>query len=150
MLRRCLLALLLGTVACSDQGPPPGLSDEIEVNRAVWRANRPASYRYSIHRQCFCGAEARGPVEVEVSGSTVVGRVYVDTGEAVPRDFASVFPSVDGLFDVLEDAVARRADEIQVVWDPTTGIPMDFFIDYSREIADEESGYEIVAVPTPR
>ena len=144
------LSLAVGLSGCSDQGPPPGLAEEIALNRTVWQATRPQAYSYTILHQCFCGVEARGPVEVEVSGPTVVRRVYVDTGAEVDAQFAPSFPSVDGLFDILESAVDTEADEIKVVWDSTNGIPLNFSIDYDRETADEEQGYEVVAIPTPR
>lgn len=145
-----LLAAVLTTVSlgCSDEGPRPStLEREIAENRALWEAQGPRSYVYDLRHVCFCGREAVGPVHVIVEDGVEVARTYVDTGEAVPEAFSDVFPSVDGLFDVLEDAVRRGADDVRVTWGSGNGLPVDFFIDYSVNVADEEQGYQIVDPP---
>ena len=150
MPRPLALLLLLAAASCSDQGPPPGVDEEIVANYVLWQATRPASYRYTVERQCFCSEEWRGPVVVEVVGDQVVARSYAGTGAPVPTDAAEVFPSVDGLYRILEDAVQAGAHQIQVTWDSATGLPLSFWIDYEERVADEEQGYQIVALPTPR
>jgi hypothetical protein len=140
------LALLLA--GCSDQGPEVvGLQAEIEANRVIWVAQRPADYVYEIERLCFCVVEARGPVVVTVKGGQVVARTFTDGGGGVPADLASLFPAADGLFDILEDALDREAHEVRVTWDDETGLPVDFWIDYMEFAVDEEVGYRIVVLP---
>lgn len=145
---RTLMAVvvLLGLVGCSDQGPGGDLTREIARNRALWSQARPDSYRYTLELRCFCGY--RGPVEVRVQGQSVVSRTAVDGGEPVPEALVSSFPAVDGLFDFLEDAVARDAHQIQVLWDPATGVPLEAWVDYDEAIADEEMGFAVVSLPT--
>ncbi len=125
------------------------LLEEIEINRAIWEARRPSAYRMVLQRNCFCGLEARGPVEVYVAGDTVGARRYwveLDdelASQQVPEELHHLFPDVDGLFDLLLDAVATGADRVDVTWDPALGVPRSFFIDYRENVADEEQGYEI-------
>jgi hypothetical protein len=143
-----LLPLGLVLFACSDQGPEElGLHAQVEANRVIWVAQRPADYGYEIERLCFCGVEARGPVVVTVAGGQVVTRVFTDGSGDVPADFASLFPAADGLFDILADALDREAHEVRVTWDDETGLPVDFWIDYIEFAVDEEVGYRIVALP---
>ena len=142
------MLLLLAASACSDQGPPLGVRGELEVNRARWEASRPTSYSYTVERRCFCGVDARGPVVVRVSGGAVVARTYRDTGQAVPEALRDLFPPVGGLFDILEDALDGGADHVQVTWDSASGVPLDFFIDYEENVADEEQGYGVLALPS--
>ena len=145
-LRLLAVALLLG--GCSDQGPDdPTLLEEIASNRAVWAAQRPQSYVYELERLCFCGEEARGPVLVTVVGGQVVEQTYSADDTPVPSNFADLFPAVDGLFDILVDAVDRDAHEVRVTWDVSTGIPGDFWIDYIEMAVDEEVGYRVVTFP---
>jgi hypothetical protein len=57
---------------------------------------------------------------------------------------------VDGLFDLLEDAVERRAEEMRVSWDPARRYPTRVWIDYDDRVADEELGFtaaELTAIP---
>jgi hypothetical protein len=143
------LALVALAGACADVGPEgDGLEAEVARQRQIWEARRPENYVVEVERQCFCGVEARGPVRVTVSGARVTGRVYSDSGAAVPEAFADLFPSVDGLFDILEDALARPAENVDVTWDAASGAPSSFFIDYSANIADEEVGYRILSGPS--
>ena len=47
-----------------------------------------------------------GPVRVTVVGADVTSRVYVDSGDPVDPQMEDLFPTVDGLFEVLLDALA--------------------------------------------
>lgn len=143
------LALLTLFWGCEDVGPDvDGLAEEVAQRRQTWEARRPGAYAFELERQCFCAVDARGPVRLTVEGSRVLTRVYSDSGTAVPDAYIDLFPSVDGLFDILEDAIQRAAESVDVTWDPVTGAPSSFFIDYSRSIADEELGFRILSGPS--
>lgn len=145
--RIAALALLLATAGCGTTGPNSDLRSQIEQNRALWMQLGPASYQYGVQRLCFCGPDAIGPVRVTVENGAVVSRVYADSDEPVAANLASLFPTVDGLFDVLVDAMDRDAAQIDVTWDSATGLPSEFFIDYDVGIADEELGFRIDEAP---
>ena len=55
------------------------------------------------------------------------------------------YPTLTELFDLLEDAVERNASSISVDWDADYGFPVDIYIDYEENTADEELGYEVRA-----
>ncbi len=137
------LTLTSAVAGCGILDPDGGARDELEDNRDRWESTRPASYAMVVERLCFCGEEARGPVRVTVQGSTPTERVYTGTGEPVSPEFAGLFPTIDGLFDVIEDALDRDAHEVRVTYDLTTGIPADIWIDYDDHIADEETGFSV-------
>lgn len=145
--RRGVLTLLVAAAGCGTTGPHGDLASEIEANREIWRQLGPASYQYGIQRICFCGPDAIGPVRVTVQDGTVVSRVYTDSGTPVPDDFEPLFPDVEGLYEVLLDALERDAAQIDVTWDSVTGLPSEFFIDYNEQIADEEVGFRIDEAP---
>jgi hypothetical protein len=87
-------------------------------------------------------------VRVRVQGTSVQQRTYTETGIAVAASFAELFPSVDGIFDFLEDAVERDAHEVRVDWSEDSGVPLEAWVDYQVNVADEELGFRIVAPPT--
>ena len=147
------IALLVMLGACSDLGPAGGPRAELLRNRETWQRLRPSSYQYGVERLCFCGLEARGPVRVTVVWGDVSDRTYVDSGDPVPAPLGDLFPTVDGLFDVLLDAIEREAHRIDVTYDPISGVPLDLWIDYLETVADEELGFsvtETVRLPLPR
>ncbi len=116
---------------------------ELDRNKALWERVRPSKYVFDVERLCFCGVEARGPVRVEVSAGRVSVRTYVDSREPVPSTYESLFPSVDGLFELLVDAMERDAHQIEVTYDRETGVPIDLWIDYVENVADEELGFRV-------
>ena len=143
------LALLAVAAGCGDVGPEVGgLAGDVARQRQIWEARRSDRYVFELERQCFCAEDARGPVRITVDGSRAVSRVYTGSGREVAVAFADLFPTVDGLFDVLEDALERSADRVDVTWDPVSGAPSSFFIDYSLGMADEELGFRILAGPS--
>jgi uncharacterized protein DUF6174 len=132
---------------CGLTGPDGDLRTELERNRALWDTTGLATYEYGVERICFCGVEARGPVLVNVEAGSVLSRRYVDSGDPVLPGFADLFPTVVGLFDVIEGAIEDDAFNIDVSWDIATGLPTDIFIDYDESVADEEVGFRITQSP---
>lgn len=141
-------ALALGGSACSTvAGPGDDLRAQIAFYRALWEAEGPEDYRYTVERLCFCGEDVRGPAMVEVVGDTVVRVTYSRDGAEVIPDYRWFFPSVDGLFDILQEGIDENAHSIEVSWDEATGVPLHFFIDYRANMADEELGMRVVDTP---
>lgn len=145
LLLPALATLTLG--GCSSTGPGSTIESEVRFYRAQWEATGPASYVYALRHTCFCSPEAIGPVRVTVDESSVTARVYVDSSEPVDPDFHGSFPDIDGLFDVLEDAIEREAHQIDVTWHESDGYPVSIFVDYIEFAADEERGFTVTELP---
>ena len=127
--------------ACSDLGFGVRLPTDLERALVRWERGRPDDYVYAVERICFC--PYWGPVRITVLGDSVVSRVFVGSGDPVPDDLAAAFPSVDGLFELLVDAYERDADEVRATYDAASGVPLDFWIDYAENTADEEVGMRV-------
>ncbi len=139
--------VLLGS-ACKDQGPHiDGLLDDIAAHRAFWESKRPARYVYELERWCKCPKEEQGPVRVTVEGTVVVERRHPETGAVVASSLNGAFPSVDGLFDMLEDAVRRKPWSVNVSWDGELGYPRDFYVDFESNVLYDELSYRVVTAP---
>jgi Family of unknown function (DUF6174) len=131
--RAILVAASLVATGCGLAGP--GEQDDFEAAKARWEANGPASYRITIQRLCYCGSVE--PVQVTVSGGSVVDRRYVETGDPVPDQLVAFYPAVPGLFDLVADAY-RRADDAHATYDPDWGFPTNVVIDYVKNAIDDE------------
>lgn len=125
------------------------LRKDIASHRTRWDDHRPAAYVYELRRTCTCSAEATGPARIRVRGTEVVERTYTESGAPVLAGAVGLFPSVDGLFDLLEDALEREAWQVQIAWDAESGAPLDFYIDYDGRYIEDDLGVRIVAVPVP-
>ena len=133
----CLAAAAVTVGACDGPTAP---ERKLQAARLKWEHTRPAAYTYTVALYCFCPQEGSGPVIVSVRDGVVESRTYVDNGAAVAPTDAGNFPTVDGLFEVIEDA-RQRADAIDVTYDPAFGFPAVISIDYIRTSADDEITY---------
>ena len=117
--------------------PAASRSPELDAARERWQAAGLDDYQMTLRRVCFCPApDYTGPFGVtvrdgELAAVTLGGdRVDDERGE-----------TVDGLFDLIEDAYLRRAETVAVEFDPELGYPTNLSIDYSLQMVDEEIGY---------
>lgn len=123
---------------------------ELDEARARWAESDVADYDLTIARLCFCPEDVRGPARVRVRNHTVVDRTYAGSGEPVDPQWVSYFPTVEGLFEFIEDAIDRDAHRLEVEYDPERGYPTRAWADYLENVADEELGFEATEfVPAP-
>jgi hypothetical protein len=116
-----LAGLVLAVAACRASSVEP--AEGLATARARWARNAPASYSYTIQRSCECLTEAAGPVTVVVRNGVVESRTYVATGAAVAAQYASIFPAVEGLFAMIDDAIRSGTTPLTTRYDPTLGYP---------------------------
>ncbi|NJM73292.1 MAG: hypothetical protein HC862_25945 [Scytonema sp. RU_4_4] len=109
---------------------------QLRINRRLWNQQKISSYRYTLSRSCFCTAEARGPVIIEVRNGRTTSVTSVATGQSVDPELFQKYDTVPRLFTLIRDA--RRAYSLDVQYNSTFGYPTQINIDYSSQIADEE------------
>jgi hypothetical protein len=149
-LRPLVLLLAMAASGCDVLDIHDSAREQYEQGLERWEATRPEAYVVTLERICFCSPEAKGPVQVTVQGNTVLSRVYEASGEPVPAEFASGFPTIDGLFKIIKDALDDGYHDLEAFYDPATGIPFNFWIDYKQNVQDEEIGYNVdVPLGTP-
>jgi hypothetical protein len=147
-MRLLRVVLVLGAAACGDSGVDIRTLTELEEAEERWERDGLDSYRYEVRRMCYCPLEWIGPVRVVVAPEGVT-RTYVDTGQPVPESVGEAFPTVEGLFDILREAYANGAHQVEVTYDPSLGYPTEFGIDYQEMLADEELGMRVTGAPVP-
>ena len=128
------LALLVGA-GC---GLITGNDDEESaLDRAELRWSRSGvqDYQVVVQNLCFCGYVR--PVRITVRFGAVVSRVDAETGEPVPT-YAQNVRDIPGLFDLIREAIAQDAHELDVTYDATYGFPTLITIDYIRNAVDDE------------
>ncbi|AFY58596.1 hypothetical protein Riv7116_6247 [Rivularia sp. PCC 7116] len=111
---------------------------KLRFNRRLWRKQKITNYRYTLSNSCFCVPEARGPVIIEVRNGKTVSVTSEATGEEANPDFFQNFDTIPKLFNVIRDAINRRADRLDVEYDAKFGYPTNISIDYKFQLADEE------------
>ena len=137
-------ALALSVGACEYAlGPKGGRARDLERARDRWRREAPRDYRYDFELHCFCGADLDRPVTVVVRNGAVYDAFYVDDGRPVPTAYLQYYRTIDGLFEVIGDAINRRADYIDVEYDSRYGYPRFADIDYERRTTDDEIYFRV-------
>ncbi len=137
-----LATVLAAACAFPGLGPYEDLADELERNRRLWSSTGIDHYQVNLRRICFCHPDATRERVVHVRGGTIVSVVDAETGEAAPEELLSLYVDVEGLFDIVEDAIHRDAAELTVRFDPELGYPVEIRIDYDYRMADEEVTFE--------
>ena len=111
---------------------------QLRTNQRLWNQQNISNYRYTLGRSCFCTPEARGSVIIEVRNGRTTSVTSVATGQPVNPEFFQKYDTVPRLFDLIRDAIKRKADNLDVKYNSTLGYPTQINIDYSFQIADEE------------
>lgn len=96
-----------------------------------------SSYSFLYLRSCECLEASAGPFRIVVSNGDVVSATNSE-GVAVPGEVLAELPTIEAIFDRIDEAYERPADSIEVEFDPAMGYPAEVNIDYSTAIADEE------------
>lgn len=137
--RIAYLVFLLATgtaSACGLLDPDHGTKGELEDHIDEWVAKGPASYEYVQTQLCFCHPDYTKPYRIRVQAGKVVDARDAETGAPAPEQY--VARTVPELFAVIQDALDRDADRLDVAYDPELGYPTSIVIDYERQAADEE------------
>src|SRR6185295_5174161 len=112
--RIAALASAMFTLAsCSSMVSP---EEQLASARARWAQRAPASYSITLRRGCECLPETVGPATVTVSNGEISVN-YTSTGASVPKAYVSVFPDVEGLFDLIEEAHKNNYHKVDVEYD---------------------------------
>jgi hypothetical protein len=136
------LALTLTVAACGDAPTNP----ELEANRQQFSEAMNGSYRFTWRKSCECSAESTAPIRITVQQGTILSALSVETEQPVSSDTLSTLKTIDGVFDMIEDAYARGAASVHVTYDPAMSFPASVGIDYSLSIADDEFSLQITDV----
>ena len=136
-----LAALVPAVSACVNLTGVDDLDREQDRLDRAWNrfeSVAPLAYTYTVRVSCECPSAITRPVTVWVDRGVIEYLLYEDDGQPVPLSYASSFPSAEELFDTIQDAIERGADEIDVEYDSSYGYPTSVYIDYNRGVADEE------------
>ena len=135
----------LTPVSCSDSMGPDRL--RLVEQRELWESQALRDYSFEVQRLCFCPVRER--VRVRVVDGAVAGAVDLVAGEELGGDEVRWYLSIDGLFDLLDDAYSQGAHRIEVDFHASQGHPTHLWIDYHENIADEELGFTLLSDVEP-
>jgi uncharacterized protein DUF6174 len=142
--RAAAAVVALGTASCGGSLSPSqirGERSQLTVARGRWAAQGPDSYRYRFQYLCFCPTSQIAPVEIQVRLGRVVAVLDPASGRPALPDARRPAPTVEDLFAVIDEAIARPVDWIDVQYEPVLGYPMVIRVDPNTRTTDEEISY---------
>ena len=145
-----LLLFLVGA-ACNINNSKSDVLNEIKDARKTWSSSNPQNYSFHYQTLCFCALtdevrivvqadtiadvqdiETNETIMVAVSGTEIIAPIY---------DFyPSSFFTINEFFERLEVQIPV-ADESNVAFDKSTGMPVEIYFDFIEEAIDDEITY---------
>lgn len=134
MIFLCGLALLAGCGGTTTLTPQ---EQQLALARSNWKAKGLRSYKFTVQKNCFCPPEYTKSVTI-----TVQNGAATDSPEHL-----KAYDTVDKLLDRIGKGLSSKAVQVDMDF-ANEGWPRSFYIDQSRQIADEEFGV-VVSDLTP-
>ncbi len=147
-IRRALLVATTCTlVACNGTGllgvSGTTITDAADA-RALWEARGPREYSFELEIGCFC-VDQRAVI-VYVQDRVVRAVRYADDRTLVGPQSSMAFPTLEGLFELIEQARANGAFFVRAEFDARYGYPRALTIDRWEGVADDEVHYGVSRV----
>lgn len=142
-LARRLSLLALPLVAACEGVFDPDYNEERDLERARdrWYASRVFEYEVTVDRRCEC--LYTGAIRMLVRDGVPVAAVDRYSGAPVPTSVLRYYPSVEELFDLIDDALFSHSNDVDVSYDHSYGFPRVTYIDYDRFYTDDDLRFEV-------
>ena len=117
---------------------------ELDSHLSLWQQARLGNYTYEYNVLCECLDNLGQPVKVTVTDGVIESVVYVESGELVHSGDPPVvegsprYYMINGLFEVIQDAIDNEPDQLTVSYDSEFGYPTNIEIDYLSNAIDDE------------
>lgn len=147
---RHALYILLGLAGCSTPDNPD--ATDLEAARATFASHVQSSYGFTWRMSCFCSSNTLRPTRIVVTGGAIASATFVDDQRPVGEPERSGLRTIEGVFDLIEQAIADGVDELTVTYDDQYAYPRLVVIDPARDGHDDEtslqlSGFDPAAAP---
>ncbi len=117
---------------------------DVAQARALWEERAPREYSFVFELSCFC-PDLR-PVVVLVRDGVVRDVRHADDLTPIPRESSYSYPSIEGIFRIVEQARTGAAFSVSAEFDAVYGYPRVVSVDPWEGIADDGWGYAVSKV----
>ncbi len=133
--------LFASVLACTDEDPTPvpkGAQVLLDRHRAAWKESGIFGYAYEYIVLCECPDSREEPIRVGVDSGKTKYVAYAESRETPLTIVPLRLHSIEGLFEIIQDAITDDMDHIAVSYDKEKGYPTKIEIDYRSNAIDDE------------
>lgn len=137
-----LIIVVCAMTACQSNNDRDNLAqarDAYSRNLAKWGDADIHDYQFIYNTYCFCVMLQN--VVIVVQQDKVTSAFYQASGEYLPDNQLAGLPTIDSLFNIIEDAINRNAYRLTASYNDDYGYPAEVSIDYEKNTIDEEFGF---------
>jgi hypothetical protein len=116
--------------------PENSSTAQLQRNKQLWAKQNISNYRFTLRQSCCRSFET--PVNIEVRNGQVTSIVPATQELSFNREDFTHHASIAKLFDVVEDAIVKEAEDLSVTYHPTLGYPTEIAIDYDAWTVHDE------------
>ena len=111
---------------------------ELQANKEKWNAQKINNYEIEMQKICFCPPDVVRLMIFVITDNEISSVRYADSDERVDPNFYDDYNTLNGLFELAEEALEQNPEELSVIYDDEYGYIKQISIDYKFEIADDE------------
>lgn len=116
---------------------------ELWHNHWTWAQHHFTHYQYTLSVSSMGSPEYNQHITIEVLGSKATPVIGNGATLSVVGSHFEESNTVERLFQVIQNAILRRADNVRVVFQPELGYPIEIGINPSNRQVDDEIEYQI-------
>ena len=114
------------------------ITTELQANKEKWGAHEITNYEIEMQKICFCPPDAVRLMIFEITDNEINSVRYVDSDDRVDPNFYDSYNTLNGLFELAEQALEHNPEEISIIYDDEYSYIKQISIDYKYEVADDE------------
>ena len=115
--------------------------DDYIVNKNKWDNFNINNYTFELTKSCFCPQEE--VKEVTIEKGNIVSAKFIPSNTKIDLSKRGDIYSINGFFELIQDAFDSKASKVTVTYDETKGYPTNIYIDQNEMITDEEISYRV-------
>ncbi|WP_455204031.1 DUF6174 domain-containing protein [Kaarinaea lacus] len=134
-----LLAVIFVIASASCSSAPSQFSTQQQFDNAMglWQQKTSSNYDFTLKQQCYCLDELTKPLRISVREGTIVAVKNIETAEVLPQKHWKDLYTVEAWFTVIENAIIKKAEKLEVHYDAKLGFPTTIDIDMHSRLADD-------------
>ena len=130
----------------TNNGTPTLTVEDLKRHKSIWEARNLRDYQIDYQNKSFLPPEQMKPVFITVRNGSIESVVYQSNGQPVQK---GSYPDMEGLFELVRDAISWKYEEISVTFDPQLGYPTPAWLSWDRRVADGGVGFTARVRPLP-